>query len=259
MAKAVVKLQKDAAGDVESPAETVEIDVADIALPEGYSLNTPSAPADGYITKAFAAADKQQAIQSRLGNHVTREKAAEDDHVVQAVLARHGRQQVDLQAHEAKWTKERLEPALTQLKQLRRATLHSRLVEAAREAGVDERFLRSPDADTPPPIVLLTENRFGLHEESGRYFERQGDGFAPGSDTSSKTPFGTPRDFFSRISKDEAWRPYFKEQTPQQGGSFNGGSGRQGAVTRKSDLKSVEEKVAYVREHGQEQFEALPA
>ncbi len=206
--------------------ETVEVDLSAIALPDGYSLNTPEAPAQGFISQAFAEASLKDEMQKRLKGLVDRGKAADDPALVKAILDKHGKGiGVDLDAHRRQWEEESLKPLSQKHEAMLRRLKAAEINEAARKAGVKDEYLDGGDKS----FVFYRLSDQVEHDDDLGFVATQGGRRLPGREG---RPFASAGDLMETLKRDEGYKSLFREAQPQTGGgSFAGGSKGGGART----------------------------
>lgn len=248
--------------------QTAQVEPDALALPEGFALHAPDKPADGYVTAAYMAQEIQRrsASKAQVRNELKaddafrREIAGElgvqigDDG--KAVLPKTG-SDVDLAALKQQWQREELEPVKGQLSTLQRTVRNAQLVDAARQAGLDERFL-TPVADGADPLAVSLLAPFVKEDDEGRVFVQSGGVPVMASNPQAgDSPYASLGEAVKKLAQTEGLRPYLKAEQPQRGSGYSGTGGK-GYPAKRSEM-STQQKVAYVKEHGSEAFASLPA
>lgn len=125
------------------------------------------------------------------------------------------------------------------LERLYRQDLELQIVNAAREAGVQEHWLKPPREGLPAPIVNMVASYFGQSQEhDGAWFLREGDGFAYAKNPSQAQPFKSVSEFLPEfVSSKENATIFLGDQRQRVGGNnapANQGA-RQGSTVVGSD------------------------
>lgn len=153
--------------------------------------------------------------------------------------------------------KEQLAGHLQEVQSLRTRDLYGQLVSAA-APHVNEQLLQSPVAGQAPPIVHLLAPYFGYDEEHKGWFVKDGDGFAFAAKPEKGAPYKTAAEFLTEWAANKANAAWIKDQR-QRGAAFQQAATGATAIKSRADFKSDAEKSAFIREHGTEAFQQLPA
>lgn len=212
--------------------EQKEIDAENVQLPEGYA--TPDDVANNYVTKDSV----NNLIQQRLDRNTksTREKLLGDNDFQLQVLKKRGVplddkgnpkvKDIDIDQIKNNIISEQVEPLKNQLNQIRTQSLKSQLLNAAREANVDDKLLKKVNG-SDPLIVNAFKDRFKFDEETGQFglTDAQGNFKYKGGDASADNPYAGPGELFSELKKSDEYVDWFKDER-QRGSGFGGnGSG----------------------------------
>lgn len=248
--------------------QTAQVEPDALALPEGFALHTPEKPADGFVTAAYmqqeiqrrSASKAQLRDQLKADDAFRREIAGEIGVQIgedgKAVLPKNG-SDVDLAALKQQWQREELEPVKGQLNTLQRTVRNAQMVEAARQAGLDERFL-TPVADGADPLAVSLLAPFVKEDDEGRaYVQMGGVPVMASNPQAGDSPYASLPEAVKKLAQTEGLKPYLAQQQPQRGSGYSGTGGK-GYPAKRSEM-STQQKVEYVKEHGSEAFAALPS
>lgn len=155
--------------------------------------------------------------------------------------------------------REATEKQRQEIERLRTRDLFGQIVTGA-APFVQDQLLQSPVPNQPPPVVHFLAPYFGYDEEHGGWFVKDGEGFAYSSQPKAGAPYKTAAEFIAEWAKDKANANWVKDQR-QRGANLGKPStdATTGTIKSRADFKSVAEKVAFIKEHGQKAFENLPA
>ena len=231
--------------------ETITVDTDELMnLPDGFSLNTPDAAAEGYVTETFHQASVEQATEGLLSP----DDATQNDAVVRAILSEHSDEEVDLDEHRNQWRQDELEPLKNKHTQLLNRLKASEIIEAGRQAGVREEYLEDGSESY---LAYKIADQLEYDEKHGLVAKGEDGKRLPGSEDRT---FASATDLLGRMKDSGNNENLFQGQTPQgEGGSYQGGTGGEGgSITSKGDFDSVVAKVEWIDENGQEAYNDLP-
>jgi uncharacterized protein YbcI len=231
----------------EIDGDTREIEVSEDELGDNVRVLPEDriGPGGDFVRTDYMESEISRRLDGKVDADDARQQLKEDEDFVNEILNEHGGDDERVQKLQAELEKK--ESALTEreekLQQLEQRDRASTIEQAAREAGIDERFLTAPDGANAPIHAML----------DGRT-ERTDDGdIVPLDDEGNRIPapsdkdrtYATMEDFFQR----ESWDEYREEQEKTSGSGF-GGSGDGNSKSwsemspeERSDL-SISEKVA---------------
>lgn len=132
------------------------------------------------------------------------------------------------------WEKKHLSPvaeratrAETRVQQLLHRDLHAQILATAGELGIKKSLLKTPVEGATPPIVNLLANYFGLDEEAGSWFTKEGDGFAFSGTPSAQSPYKSVSEFIREWTENEG--KDFLEDVRQRGPGMGQPGGPKGS------------------------------
>lgn len=207
----------------------------------------------------------QTEMERRFKNWIPRDKALEDEGLVADVLKKHGRKaegskDVDLETAKADWRKAELDPLKQFSDRLLNQVRGAQLKEAAIKAGFDERHVTSPVPGIPSYVETAFTNAFEYDAELGYFVAKDaaGNRLAAQEPTTAR-PYAGPEEFFDGLAKQDAWKPYLKPPEKNNGSGYNGASanGQRSAVRKRLAEMTNEEKMAYISDTGDYNFEKL--
>lgn len=202
--------------DPETTMITVTIDgkPVQVAKPEG--VFTQDEVKAAYVPKTYFETE----VARRLKGKVSKQDLIADEDFVAEVASAHGLSkagdsQQNLDEFRTKLTAEfertKLSPITAkaakleaEVAKLRGSTLQADILQAAAAAGLKKSLLSATVGQ--PMAVGLFANQFGFDEETGNWYLRDGNGFAPSA--SGKTPYVTASEFVSRWANDPANRDF---------------------------------------------------
>ena len=213
---------------------SVEIDEGKVKLPTGVSFLKPGTIPEGYIAIATVEQQKtkavEDAISARFGNHVSRDKAAKDAKVIEAVLAEHGEGEVDLEAYATKLRADEVAPLTAKLETLRTTVRSSSIRDAARSMGFEDKLLISPNGGISYAEHLLDPFADSDPDSGEVYFALKGqDGKlqrVPGA--AGQSAFLPLREAGSQLRAIDGFADFFKDPQSQEGSGHKGGEGSKG-------------------------------
>lgn len=151
-----------------------------------------------------------------------------------------------------------IKPLETKIQKLLSSQLQAEIVQSASEAGISKALLTPVIPGTPPPIVNMLRDYFAYDSESEQWVVKDGEHYRLSTTPASGKPFMGVREFIFSLQKNDSWSNYF-EDTRQRGSNYQRNiTGNFKHVSTKADLKTVEDKVNYIKEYGREAFEKLP-
>lgn len=227
-------------------ADGTEIDVE---LPAGYV--SPQEIAATHVPKDFM----QSEIERRLRGKADPDKLLTDEAFRAKALetwgVKPGKSEKpngeDVEKLFGEWGTKHLEPvkqALTKAEtRAKRALERDRdyqIVQAARDAGVKEQFLKAPGPKAKPLIVKMFEDEAGFSEEHDDWFAKDGDGFAFSTQPTKDRPFRSIGEMVTEWSKDKANADWISDQRQRGAGLGTPGQGSAGQhVISREDARNL--------------------
>ena len=214
---------------------SVEIDEGKVKLPTGVSFLKPGTIPEGYIAIATVEQQKtkavEDAISARFGNHVSRDKAALDAKVIEAVLKAHkGDKDVDLEAYATKLRADEVAPLTAKLETLRTTVRSTSIRDAARSMGFEDKLLISPNGGISYAEHLLDPFADSDPDSGEVYFALKGqDGKlqrVPGA--AGQSAFLPLREAGEQLRAIDGFADFFKDPQAQGGSGHKGGEGSKG-------------------------------
>jgi hypothetical protein len=221
----------------EIDGDTREIEVSEDELGEDVRVLPEDriGPGGDFVRTDYMESEMSRRLDGKVDADDARQQLKEDEDFVNQILNEHGgddervqKLQTELQKKES--ALEEREEKLQRLEQRDRA---STIEQAAREAGIDPRFLDAPDGANAPIHAMLDGRTERTDDGDIVPLDSEGNRIPAPSD--SDRTYATMEDFFQR----ESWDEYREEQEKTTGSGF-GGSG-DGNTKVWSDM-SAEEK-----------------
>ena len=170
----------------------------------------------------------------------------------------------DVEKLYGQWEAKHVAPLKAQMAQfeaevteLRTRDLYGQIVGAAAPL-VNEQLLQSPVPGQAPPIVHLLAPYFGYDPEHKAWFVKDGDGFAFAAKPEKGAPYKTAAEFLGEWAQNKANAAWVKDQR-QRGAGFQQAATGAATIKSRADFKSDGEKASFIRDHGLEAFQKLPA
>lgn len=219
--------------------DTITVDTDELTpgvLPDGFSVNTPSGAADGFISRRHHDAQVGRAKTEAAKGLVRLEEAASNDQVRNAVLEAHGGDEVDLEAYKKSWHEEHVAPREQKLSSLLGKVKTGVITQAGAELGIKDEYLKGGDSS------------YLAHVLGGRLEHDDEHGFVATDDEGHRLPGGEGRafagakDLLQKMKASGDHGHLFKEPAKQSGGgSFNGGHAGSGGRSGSGRVWSREE------------------
>lgn len=186
-----------------------------VELPAGYL--SPDEVKAGYVSRETLKTTHvlKEDFDRRFQEWVPREKAAEDEKIVQSVLSKHKpKADVDVEAAKAEWRKAELEPVTGELGTLREQLRNSAIREAAKQYFKED-FLNNPFASVESKFA----DKFAFDAKLGYVVAKEGDGFVAAMEPKPGRPYADPAEYFARLAKQPEYKTYLREEPKIQGNS----------------------------------------
>ncbi len=260
--------------NIEGKEHTVSLDA--IKLDEGHRIVSAQDLERDYIPREKTQGDDAEyvlaaSMRQRYKNYVHRQKALEDEKIVQAVLDKHAEPLKSESLEEAKkqWDKAHAEPLRAERDQAVqnltdfRAKLIRESVQAGASGVWDDQFTKAPKG-RKSYIASQIEGDFDYCDDYGYVAARRrgttGEWeFVPSNNPTAERPFMDAAEYQRYLATQDDWKAFAKNEriTTPPGGAPRGDRAGQSTL-RRSDM-TAKEKAAYVNEHGKEEYLALPA
>lgn len=219
--------------------------------PEGWV--SPEVLAEKYIPKATHEALQEEAVKSRLKNHVHREKALDDPAILKAYQEKYGKEGVDLDSHFEKWQKEHADPLVAELEKWRTKAKRAEILQPAADLNIEERYLKRPAEGDPSYLETLVERRLRYHEKYGWIvYDGPGEDAKPMPSGNPEHPFMKADGLLKKWKADPEMAYLFRQETNTSNGLLPY-SGTPTAGIGQKPIKdwTPKEKGDYVRQHGE--------
>ena len=235
---------------------TVQHEGADIEveLPDGYL--TPEQVRSQYLLKSVV--DDTYVLKAemdrRFKNWVHKDKAGDDEEIVNAILEKHGKSgkkaDFDLEAAKAEWKRAELDPVVENQNRLLDQVRRSALRDAARKAGFDAKYTDGPAPGMPSYFESVFADRLQYDNDLGYMVavDSAGNRLAATEPTKER-PYADAHQLFGDLAGKDEWKEYLAPDPKNNGSGYNGTS-TPAKSTKKWDSLSVDEKVKAISEHG---------
>jgi hypothetical protein len=237
---------------VDGTARDVELD--DAELPDALVLK---ANLDDHIEPVLSRRmknAKKNALDEALKDETFRNEALKAWNIDPAKLAAGDKAEGEkLEAAKAGWAKAELEPvkqraetAEGRLQKMLDRMRDTRIVEAARKAGVREEYLESFGDGTPPMIVPAVRDRYKHDEEADDFFalDETGKEFAYSRNPKKGRPHMGIEEHFETIREDKRFAKFFDDKRPRGPGlgtgTGGGGSGQRDVYLSPADARNAQ-------------------
>jgi hypothetical protein len=243
----------------------------EVQLPEGYiseeSLN------DKYVKKDFFESEVQRRVKAAKEN-AKNELKSDTDFFASAAKERGipltedgkykppSKPDIDIDKIksevEQNLREKEIAPRDQRLNRLMQSKLHGEIIQAASAVGIKKSLIESFNDGVAPPIVNMVKEYFGYDEENDYFAIREGDKFRYSNNPNNSRPYMGAKEFLEGLKKQDSWKDFF-EDTRQRGSNYQGTQSGGKPTAKKRSEMSRAEKIAYVEEYGQKEFEKLPA
>lgn len=259
---------------IDDEERTLEVPVDAITLGNGHQIISTTDLSQNYIPVAQTQGDDavylhRDSVGKRYKNYVNRSKAADDDTVVAAVLAKHGDAAKAEGLEEAKlqWRKTEYDP-LAQERDTLKGSLsefQDQVVLSAIDAAASKVW-RNELATAPPGKQSWAQSNF---KADGMWSKEQGEVIAvrldadgnrvarPALEPTEGRQSMSMLEYMTMLAGEDAWKPYAlppSTVTTKPGGQTSPGAG---TSTKPVSEWTSKEKADYVGKHGVEAFRAL--
>ena len=254
--------------------ETATVDQGALALPDGATLLAPGATPEGFVSQAFHDARLEEVGRAKASDKKALKRQLKEDPAFVAEVAeslgievRDGKPVVPdvseaVNRARATWDTEVLAPVKDTLdglqSSLRQRTLTATLASLKDDEGrplVREEFLAPGPNGAPSYAETVFGGTLRLSDNGDAVaVDAQGN---PVPSSESGRAYATPSEHIRSLLSSDGYA-HLRTPAPdgQRGPGFRGGGSGSGG--QKRSAMSPQDKAAYVREHGQEAFQALP-
>ena len=209
----------------------------------------------------------QTTLDERFKKWTPKEKAAEDQEVIAAVLKNHkpkdgDKGSDDLEAAKAKWKATDVDPLVEENNQLK-SLLRGNAIRNGAGEFFDDKYTRPPREGEPSYMESLF-GKYITYDKSLNYhvaLDEKGNKI-PAQNPTATRPYADAKEFFQSVAEQDAYKAFRKPKETNNSSGYNGTPGG-GGDTDVSGFKprsqmNDEEKLAAIKKLGHEGFMKIP-
>lgn len=227
-----------------------EYEVSTDQIQEDAQVIGPDEEPDGYVSEDVAEARRKRAEKAAKEGMVSIEDAVENPQVVDRVLDEHGGKDIDPDSVKQEVREKEVEPLKDRLQKRNQATINQALINAARDVGVKDEFLRG---DTP---YVLHEfgDQLEFDEDRGKVVALDEEGNL----MAGEEGVAGPKDLLKKKQGRDTYSHLFQESEPQKSGGSNDPGSDNGGGSNKEWTRSEIESLS-AEEYAENRDEILQA